>query len=95
MKKWVISCILILAIQVSLCTGEESIRKFRTVDPIQLEKKVPVGYGQVFVEAGRENNIDPVLLAAISAHESGKWKSRIARQKKEEQLDGLNDAKRS
>jgi hypothetical protein len=25
--------------------------------------------------------IDPVLLAAISAHESGGWKSRIARQK--------------
>ena len=81
MKKWVISCILTLGIQVSLCTGEESIRKFRTVDPIQLEKKVPVGYGQVFVQAGRENNIDPVLLAAISAYESGGWKSRIARQK--------------
>jgi len=44
MKKWVISCILTLGIQVSLCTGEESIRKFRTIDPIQLEKKVPVGY---------------------------------------------------
>jgi hypothetical protein len=81
MKKWVINCILTLSIQVSLCTGEESIRKFRTVDSIQLEKTVPVGYGQVFVQAGRENNIDPVLLAAISAHESGKWKSRIAQQK--------------
>jgi hypothetical protein len=81
MNTWVISCILSLGILVSLCTGEESIRKFRTVDPIQLEKTVPVGYGQVFVQAGRENNIDPVLLAAISAHESGRWKSRIARQK--------------
>jgi hypothetical protein len=81
MKKWVICCILTFGIQVSLCTGEESIRKFRTVDPIQLEKTVPVGYGQVFVQAGRENNIDPVLLAAISTHESGRWKSRTARQK--------------
>jgi hypothetical protein len=81
MKKWVMSCVLTLGIHVSLCTGQESIRKFRTIDPIQLEKKVPVGYGQVFVQAGRENNIDPVLLAAISAHESGRWKSRIARQK--------------
>jgi hypothetical protein len=81
MKKWVICCILTLGIQVSLCTGEENIRKFRTVDPIQLEKTVPVGYGQVFVQAGRENNIDPVLLAAISTHESGRWKSRTARQK--------------
>ena len=50
-------------------------------DPVDLERRVPRGYGQVFVEAGRENNIDPVFLAAISAHESGQWKSRIARRK--------------
>jgi hypothetical protein len=81
MKKWVTGCILALGIQVFGCLGEESIREFRTVDPIQLEKKVPIGYGQVFVQAGHQNNIDPVLLAAISAHESGGWKSRIARQK--------------
>ena len=81
MKKWVICCILPFSIQVSPCTGEESIRKFRTVDPTQLEKTVPVGYGQAFVQAGRENNIDPILLAAISTHESGRWKSRTARQK--------------
>jgi hypothetical protein len=80
MKKLVICYILSFGVQVSLCTGEESIRKFRTVDPIQLEKTVPIGYGQVFVQAGRENNIDPVVLAAISIHESGRWKSRIARQ---------------
>jgi hypothetical protein len=80
MKKWMIYWILIFGIHVSLCAGEESIRKFRTVDPMQLEKTVPAGYGQVFVQAGRENNIDPVLLAAISAHESGRWKSRTARQ---------------
>jgi hypothetical protein len=34
-----------------------------------------------FVEAGRTNNIDPILLAAISAHESGAWKSAAARHK--------------
>ena len=81
MKKWVVSYILAVGVQLSLCPGEETIRGFRPVDPILLEKKVPTGYGQVFVKAGRENNIDPVVLAAISAHESGGWKSRIARQK--------------
>jgi hypothetical protein len=81
MKKWVVSYIIALAVQVSLCPGEEAIRGFRTVDPILLEKKVPTGYGKVFVEAGRQNNLDPLVLAAISAHESGGWKSRTARQK--------------
>ena len=81
MRKWVISCILALGAQLFVCTGEESIREFRAVGPEQLEEKVPVGYGHVFVEAGRQNNIDPVLLAAISAHESGRWKSKTARQK--------------
>ena len=81
MKKWVVSYIIALAVQLSLCPGEEAIRGFRTVDPILLEKKVPIGYGEVFVQAGRQNNLDPVALAAISAHESGGWKSRVARQK--------------
>ena len=81
MRKWVISCILALGAQLCVCTGEESIREFRAVDPEQLEEKVPAGYGHVFVQAGRQNNIDPVLLAAISAHESGRWKSKTARQK--------------
>jgi Mannosyl-glycoprotein endo-beta-N-acetylglucosaminidase len=79
MKKWMVSYIIALAVQLSLCPGEESIRGFQTVDPILLERKVPIGYGEVFVQAGQQNNIDPVVLAAISAHESGKWKSRIAR----------------
>ena len=81
MKKWLVSYIIAFAVQLSLCPGEEAVRGFRAIDPILLEKKVPTGYGKVFVEAGRENNIDPVVLAAISAHESGGWKSRIARQK--------------
>jgi Mannosyl-glycoprotein endo-beta-N-acetylglucosaminidase len=81
MKKWAISYIVAFIVLLSVCAGEESIRGFRAVDPVDLETKVPRGYGQVFVEAGRENNIDPVFLAAISAHESGQWKSRIARRK--------------
>ena len=81
MKKRAISYIVAFIVLLSLCAGEESIRGFRAVDPVGLERKVPRGYGQVFVEAGRENNIDPVFLAAISAHESGQWKSRIARRK--------------
>src|ERR1700756_3891537 len=81
MKKRAISYVVAFIVLLSQCAGEESIRGFRAVDPVDLERKVPRGYGQVFVEAGRENNIDPVFLAAISAHESGQWKSRIARRK--------------
>jgi|SRR5215469_8491316 len=81
MKKRAISSIVAFVVLLSVCAGEESIRGFRVIDPVELESKVPRGYGKVFVEAGRENNIDPVFLAAISAHESGHWKSRIARQK--------------
>jgi hypothetical protein len=81
MKKQAITSILVFIVLLSVCAGEESIREFRAVEPVDLERKVPRGYGKVFVEAGRENNIDPVFLAAISAHESGQWKSRIARRK--------------
>jgi Mannosyl-glycoprotein endo-beta-N-acetylglucosaminidase len=81
MKKWVVSYTVALAVQLTVCSGQEAIRGFKPVDSILLEKKVPIGYGRVFVQAGRQNNIDPVVLAAISAHESGGWKSRVARQK--------------
>ena len=81
MKKCAISYIVVFIVLLSVCVGEENIRGFRAVDPVQLERKVPRGYGKVFVQAGRENNIDPIFLAAISAHESGQWKSKIARQK--------------
>ena len=81
MKIWAASYILAFAVQLSLCPGQEAIRGFRSIDPILLEKKVPIGYGRVFLQAGRQNDIDPVVLAAISAHESGGWKSRIARRK--------------
>ena len=46
------------------------------------------GYGQVFVQAGRQNNIDPAVLAIISAHESAGWKSR--NRSKKEQLDEIS-----
>ena len=45
MKKWVVSYIIALAVQLSLCPGKEAIHGFRAVDPIVLEKKVPTGYG--------------------------------------------------
>jgi murein DD-endopeptidase MepM/ murein hydrolase activator NlpD len=35
--------------------------------------------GQLFLDAGRANNVDPVLLAAISFHETGKGKSPMVR----------------
>jgi hypothetical protein len=75
----VVSYIIALAVQLSVCPRRRAIHEFRAVDPILLEKKVAAGFGQVFVQAGRQNNIDPVVLATISAHESGAWKSRIAR----------------
>ena len=81
MKNWLVSFILAVGFQLSLHAAEENFRTFRTVDPLQLEKKVPTGYGRVFVQAGRQYNIDPVVLAAISAHESGRWKSRTARKR--------------
>jgi len=81
MKKWATSFVVAFIVLLSVCAGEESIRGFRAVDPVDLERKVPKGYGEVFVEAGRKNNIDPLFLAAISAHESGQWKSRVARRK--------------
>jgi hypothetical protein len=68
-KNWLIGFVLAFGLQSSLHAAEENFRTFRTVDPAQLEKKVPMGYGRFFVQAGRQYNIDPVFLAAISAHE--------------------------
>ena len=70
-----------LGLQLSSRATEDNVRAFRAIDPDQLEAKVPQGFGRVFVEAGRQNHIDPLILAAISAHESGAWKSRAARRK--------------
>lgn len=81
MRNWIISTVLLLGLPLPIRAAEENIRVFRPVDPVDLEKKVPTGYGRVFVEAGRRYNLDPILLAAISAHESGAWKSATARYK--------------
>src|SRR6202040_1859047 len=81
MRNWIISTVLLLGLQLPIRAAEENFRVFRPVDPAELEKKVPTGYGRIFVEAGQHYNIDPILLAAISAHESGAWKSAAARHK--------------
>jgi hypothetical protein len=80
MRIWFI-CAVALGLQIPSYAKEDSVRTFQSIDPVQLDKKVPRGFGQIFVEAGRKNNIDPLILAAISAHESGAWKSKAARLK--------------
>src|SRR5258708_35738418 len=81
MRNWIISPVLLVGVRLRGRGAEENIRVFRPVDPVDLEKGVPTGYGRVFVEAGRQYNLDPILLAAISAHESGAWISAAARYK--------------
>jgi hypothetical protein len=81
MKSWIICNLIVLGLPMTMHASEASFRVFRPVDPAKLERKVPAGYGKVFIEAARENNIDPILLVAISAHESGAWKSAAARHK--------------
>jgi hypothetical protein len=80
MKIWTVLA-LALGLQFSGYATEENVHSFRPIDPDQLDAKVPHGFGRVFVEAGRQNNIDPLILAAISAFESGAWKSSAARHK--------------
>jgi hypothetical protein len=80
MKAWTIFA-LALGLQISCGATEENVHSFRAIDPDLLDAKVPHGFGRVFVEAGRQNNIDPLILAAISAFESGAWKSSAARHK--------------
>jgi Mannosyl-glycoprotein endo-beta-N-acetylglucosaminidase len=80
MRTWAILAFA-LGLQITSRATEDNVRIFRPIDPDQLDAKVPHGFGKVFVEIGRQTNIDPVILAAISAHESGAWKSRAARLK--------------
>ncbi len=81
MKAWIISTTLLLGIHFSTHAADQNIRVFRAVDPVALEKKVPAGSGHVFVDAARTYRLDPLVLAAISAHETGRWKSVAARKK--------------
>jgi hypothetical protein len=80
MRTWAI-LIFALGLQISSRATEDNVRIFRPIDPDQLDAKVPRGFGRVFVEAGRLYNLDPLILAAISALESGAWKSHAARLK--------------
>lgn len=80
MRTWVILAVA-LGLPISVYATDENVGPFRPVDPDLLDAKVPHGFGKIFVEAGRRNNIDPLTLAAISAYESGAWKSRAARLK--------------
>jgi hypothetical protein len=94
MRTWAI-VVFVLGLHISGYATEENVRAFRAIDPDLLDAKVPHGFGKVFVEAGRRNNIDPLILAAISAHESGAWKSRAARIKNNWMgLMGRNGTKR-
>jgi hypothetical protein len=79
--KWLVFPLLVLGGAVSARAKDVNIRVFRPVDPAKLEQHVPAGYGKVFLEAGREYHIDPLFLAAISAHETGRWKSKAARKR--------------
>ncbi len=81
MKAWVGSTIIFLGFHLSIFGADQNVRVFRPVDPVALEEKVPAGSGHVFVDAARTYKLDPVLLAAISAHETGRWRSVAARKK--------------
>jgi Mannosyl-glycoprotein endo-beta-N-acetylglucosaminidase len=72
-------CVVVLGWQFASYANEDTVRKFRSIAPAQLEKTVPQGFGKIFLEAARQSNLDPVFLAAVSAHESGAWKSKAAR----------------
>jgi len=50
---------LALGLQISGRATEDNVRTFLAIDPDALDTKVPHGFGKVFVEAGRQNNIDP------------------------------------
>ena len=74
MKTWTVLA-LAIGLQISGRATEENVHSFRAIDPDRLDAKVPHGFGRVFVEAGRQNNIDPLILAAISAFESAPGKA--------------------
>ena len=62
MRTWAILTVA-LGFQISSRASEENVRTFRPIDLPQLEAKVPRGFGKIFVEAGRANNLDPLILA--------------------------------
>jgi hypothetical protein len=65
-------------------TLDDSFRQPRTVDVDALKALLPrqaQPLAQAFVEAGEKYNVDPLLLTAISKHETGSWTSSAFRNK--------------
>ncbi len=61
-----------------------SMRTFRDVDQAKLEAALPDNakhLARAFIEEGRKNNLDPVVLAAISKFETGNFSSRAFKHK--------------
>jgi lysozyme family protein len=63
---------------------EHRFKQFREVDVNRLRAALPPqaqGLAEGFIAAGRANNIDPLVLVAISRHETGGWTSSAFRNK--------------
>lgn len=59
-------------------------KQFREVDEGKLKAALPTQAKHLakdFIEAGRKNNIDPLVLVAISKHETANWTSSAFRNK--------------
>jgi hypothetical protein len=65
-------------------TLDDSFRQSRNVDVDTLKTLLPrqaQPLAQAFVDAGEKYNVDPLLLTAISKHETGSWTSSAFRNK--------------
>lgn len=63
---------------------EHQFKQFREVDEAKLRAALPAqakDLAKDFIEAGRKNNIDPLVLVAISKHETASWTSSAFRNK--------------
>ena len=65
MKTWTVLA-LALGLQISVYATEENVHSFRAIDPDQLDDKYLTDTEEFSSRGGRENNIDPLILAAIS-----------------------------
>jgi len=63
---------------------DDNFRQFREVDVNALRDQLPAQakhLAQSFVDDGRRHNVDPLLLASISKHETANWTSSAFRNK--------------
>ncbi|HEY1100041.1 MAG TPA: hypothetical protein VGF99_13985 [Myxococcota bacterium] len=63
---------------------DDSFRQFRSVDVNALRELLPSQaqhLAQAFVDSGERHNVDPLLLASISKHETANWTSSAFRNK--------------